>query len=371
MRFAILGDHPDGWAVAAAIAGSKRHQIDAYCGSKAESEVRGLLPSARVTTDLEEILADPEIGAAIVASKAGLRVDQLRRVLQSERSALCVHPLDPIPDAAYEINMLQGDTHQVVVPILPLAVDLGVREFSDKLGGAARLIELEYHSSSNLLFDEENEGTLPHFPGWEILRILGGTIAEVQAFAREESVRRGEPVTAQGRFENGALFRAAYLPGQREARLRLSAILADGVSVIESISVVDDDWRRLVDNFDAAVARLRSSPRAAPGAGPTGTTCVNPSWLDEIRAAELDDAARRSIERRRAVTLDYQEVSEEVGFKGTMTLLGCGLLWFIPLLLLFSVWFPYVGWLIVPVLLGFLLLQLLRWFVPPPSASAP
>ena len=81
----------------------------------------------------------------------------------------------------------------------------------------------------------------------------------------------------------------------------------------------------------------RSTPRAVPGAGPTGRTPADlPSWLDEIRAAELDDAARRSIERRRAVTLEYQEVSEDVGFKGTMTLVGCGLIWFIPVLLILS-----------------------------------
>ena len=35
---------------------------------------------------------------------------------------MCVHPVDARPDGAYEINMLQGDTHQVVVPILPVAI---------------------------------------------------------------------------------------------------------------------------------------------------------------------------------------------------------------------------------------------------------
>ena len=50
-----------------------------------------------------------------------------------------------------------------------------------------------------------------------------------------------------------------------------------------------------------------------------------------------------------------------------MTLIGCGLLWLIPAVLVLSVWLPYVGWLIIPVLFGFLLLQLLRWFVPGPA----
>ena len=71
----------------------------------------------------------------------------------------------------------------------------------------------------------------------------------------------------------------------------------------------------------------------------------------------LDDAARRSVERRRANTLEYPEASEEVGFKGTMTLVGCGVLWVIVVLLFLSVWFPKLGWVIMPVLGAFLVLQ--------------
>src|SRR5262249_21897550 len=40
------------------------------------------------------------------------------------------------------------------------------------------------------------------------------------------------------------------------------------------------------------------------------------TWHDAIRSLELDDAARRSGERRRASTLEYQEATEEAGFKG-------------------------------------------------------
>ena len=86
-----------------------------------------------------------------------------------------------------------------------------------------------------------------------------------------------------------------------------------------------------------------------------------PSWQDVIRALELDDAARRSAAKRRAGTLEYPEASEEAGFKSTMTLVGCGMLWVILLLLFLSFWKPWLGWFIVPVLSVFLLLQGLRW----------
>ena len=89
-----------------------------------------------------------------------------------------------------------------------------------------------------------------------------------------------------------------------------------------------------------------------------------------MRCLELDDAARRSVERRRASALEYPEATEETGFKGTMTLAGCGLLWAVLLLLIGSAWLPWLGWLIIPVLAGFLGLQMLRWVVPAKKPEA-
>jgi hypothetical protein len=85
------------------------------------------------------------------------------------------------------------------------------------------------------------------------------------------------------------------------------------------------------------------------------------SWQDAVRQLELDDAARRSVEKRRASALEYQEATEEAGFKGTMTLFGCGLLWASLILLILSRWVPWAGWLIAPLFGMFLVLQLLRW----------
>ncbi|HEX4589521.1 MAG TPA: Gfo/Idh/MocA family oxidoreductase [Gemmataceae bacterium] len=371
MRFALLGDHADGRAIARALIASGRHHLHAYYGSRTEADARLEWPQVRFLTDLEELLADPAVEAVIVAGKPAERLDQLRRVLQSERSAFCVHPVDAKPDGAYEINMLQGDTHQVVVPLLPLAVNRKVDEIAQRLEttGPPSLVELEYRAPDEPLFEGDGSAARPTFPGWEVLRRLGGAVAEVQAFARDEAVRHGEPATIQGRFESGGLFRAAYYPRRRTTEIRLNVMGPDGESGSFPIGMGEEDWLRLVERFETATTRLRSTPRAAPGSGPAGDAGGPPTWLDEIRAAELDDAARRGIERRKAVTLEYQAVNEDVGFKGTMTLVGCGLLWFIPVLLVISVWLPQIGWLIVPVLFGFLLLQLLRWFVPAPSRS--
>src|SRR5262249_9072132 len=151
-----------------------------------------------------------------------------------------------------------------------------------------------------------------------------------------------------------------------------------------------DPWAPLVQTFEAALAGAPApSPGAdapRPAAGGAGTrfegrsTAISPgrlaaarpraappppspTWQDETRLLELDDTARRSVERRRANTLEYPEATEEVGFKGTMTLVGCSVLWGSLVLLILSHWVPWLGWLVVPLLVPFLALQLLRWVV--------
>ncbi len=105
----------------------------------------------------------------------------------------------------------------------------------------------------------------------------------------------------------------------------------------------------LVEAFEAALTRKEAKL----------------SWQDAVRSLELDDAARRSVERRRVNLMEYQQASEEVGFKGTMTLVGFALLWAVLLLLIASRWLPWVGWLILPLLVVFIGLQLLRYVIPP------
>jgi hypothetical protein len=62
--------------------------------------------------------------------------------------------------------------------------------------------------------------------------------------------------------------------------------------------------------------------------------------------------------------LEYQEATEEVGFKGTMTLVGCALLWVVLLLVVLTAWVPWLRWVIMPLIVVFLGLQLLRYALP-------
>ncbi len=135
------------------------------------------------------------------------------------------------------------------------------------------------------------------------------------------------------------------------------------------------------DKPRSQLAQDRLAAREAITASPTGKfpaarhsvsrsrLTTGPTWQDALRCLELDDAARRSIAKRRSSTLEFQVVTEEAGFKGTMTLVGCGIVWVSLVLLILSVWVPWTGWLILPVFTFFLVLQLLRWVVPAQAAG--
>src|SRR5436305_1635606 len=131
MRFALLGDHPDGLAMARALVFSGRHSLGAYVGPPAGTDLLHRWDlSPQLISDVEEVLADPAIDAAIIAVAPADRAALLRRVLQSERHALCVYPVDQTPDAAYEAAMIQTDTRCALLPLLPDALHPGVQRLA-------------------------------------------------------------------------------------------------------------------------------------------------------------------------------------------------------------------------------------------------
>ena len=75
MRFALLGDRPDGLAMAAALVASGRHELAAY--TTANDALSRLAPAARKVADAEEVLADPAVEAVIAAGGAGALAAQL------------------------------------------------------------------------------------------------------------------------------------------------------------------------------------------------------------------------------------------------------------------------------------------------------
>ncbi len=366
-RFALLGDHPDGLEMARALAASGRHELAIYSGSALGNEYLrrwGLEP--RRVGDLEEVLADPGIQAVIVAGKPAHRPGQLRRALQSERHVLCVCPVDDSPDLAYEAAMAQGDAHVVLFPILPEGLYPAFGRLADLAKSSFRLLEIERWSTEEILLDADDAGHKPGFPGWDMLRRISGEIGELSVLTATEEIEKGQPLLLSGQFVTGGLFQATYIPCQAEAFLRITLvnrnqsaelIFDQGWPGPARLTFTDDQGGHHTETweaFDPWAALVNEFDRAERGL----------TWQDAIRGLELDDAARRSVHRRRTSTLEFQEVTEEASFKGTMTLVGCSILWISLLLLILSAWFPWLGWIIAPVFGVFLAMQVLRWVLP-------
>jgi predicted dehydrogenase len=402
MRFALLGTHPDGLEMACALVGTGRHELLAYSGRSIPAATLACWgPKAEAVGDLEEVLANPAVDAVIVAGTLANRPAQLRRSLQSDRHVLCVHPPDRTPDAAYEAAMIQADTGRVLFPLLPYALHPAVERLAGfaRSPGATRLLEVEYHAAGEFLLEPDENQVKWCLPGWDVLRAVGGEIVEVSALTAREAVELGQPLVLSGVFERGGLFHVSFVANARRRQSRATAIgerdriellfpvgrhgpafltrLDERGELVEEHFPAWDPWPALVDAFEVATGdRPESGPANAETRVTAGTqysvsssrlatarSFVRPSWQDVICALELDDAARRAVAKRRSSVLEYPEATEETGFKGTMTLVGCGLFWLVLLLLILSAWKPWLGWFIVPVLVIFLALQALRWVV--------
>lgn len=376
MRFALLGSHPNALAVARALLATGRHELIALDPAASAFSTSG--GSAQIIPDLEELLANPALDAVIVGSAADLCAVHLRRALQSEHHVLCVPPRPEDADLAYEATMIQGDTRRALVPLLAESLHPALARLAELTSpgpgrlGPPVLIEVERGVPT------QQEGTWGGLPGWASLRRLGGEIAELAAFASTTEPAPEEPILVAGRFERGGLFQIRFAPeGLADQGDRMTVFARDGRARLDlpqgwsgpatlrwqiGESSQEETWPAWDPGPEMARVFVSAMEAASAGAtaGDGGAVC----WQDATRSLELDDAVRRSVERRRAVTLEYPEATEEVGFKGTMTLVGCGLVWAMLVLLILSRWMPFLGWLILPLVIFFLGLQLLRWILP-------
>jgi myo-inositol 2-dehydrogenase/D-chiro-inositol 1-dehydrogenase len=99
----------------------------------------------------------------------------------------------------------------------------------------------------------------------------------------------------------------------------------------------------------------------------------SPSLHDGTRSMELAEAVVRSLRRGRTVDLHYERISEAASFKSIMTSTGCMILLatlvILPLALagpaLGFNWTIYIAYLILPILILFTAVQLLRFGIKP------
>lgn len=399
MRLAVSGNHPDALAVAAALVQTGRHELIRYWGPPDGLEwfqKQGILTVA--VADRDALFADAAIQVWILGDALAERAEVLRRAIRCEKHIVCVHPVDLLPDITYEAALIQEESRKVLLPLLWPRLHPALAELRRLLGsgspGAITLLEGE------LVVRPRPAVPLPPRPGegrrrpppdpgwdghpllwcWDLVRFLGGEVSEVSAVgAGGDQIQPQEPLTVSGRCHNGWMYRLLLIPGSGIYH-RFTLRGPD----CEAVLMIPDDWAdesSLTWQFrgeeskstwnwqpwDALAAEIEKAIGGSP---------MTLSWLDETRCLELFDAVRQSARRRRVIPMAYEEVSEGANFKTVMATLGClVLLGAVLLLIVFlavgAPLVPVAKYVLLPLLVLFLVLQLLGWMIPrrPPPAT--
>ena len=335
--------------------------------------------------ELEEVLVYPGIEMVVVADDLRHRGLILRRAVQSEKHVFCVHPCDTDPHIAYEVAVMQMDTRKLLLPILLDRFTAGMTRLMERCrdGEIGELEAVEFHVgiAEPSSAEGQPDGLLPLI--WDPLRCVGGEIGEVLALPTAGGeLTWSSPATLTGRYTDGGAIQVMLMPRRgsepdrlsvRGRRGRAELAFRLGAPAVQRLRVATDsgESHEEFETWDPWSKLAAELTRTGPDRHP------RLDWFDEIRALELCEAAQRSARRRRVVAVQYEDLSaasETAGFKTVMTMLGCGVLTLALVLLVAMLAFgiPLASWfplLVLPFLILFLLLQLLRWIIPESEAK--
>lgn len=380
MKFALLGVDDQALSIMRAVLESPADEL-IWAGELGESrdEIARLSPAARLDEPWENLLADSAADVVIVAASDGdeeAAADRLRRLVQAGKALLVSHPVHPSMLIGYELDMIRPDSGASILAYAPAHWHPAVARLRSLFGTSAPLGQLEQVVIERRLNDRSAGNVRRHFArDAGLARMLGGELTRLSALAPTSEPRGYASLGVQLSGPANVLIRYSVAPADGENEALLTAIGAGGTAALimpnEGVWALDapdlvgeqplefPDW----DSGREAIERMR---RLLAGDE------VAPPWSDVCREIELADSIQRSLDKGRTVELHYEDYTEDGTFKGTMTSLGCALLWLAPVVLVVGIVLgrmglgigDYIPHLLLGVLAVFLLLQLLRLAVP-------
>jgi myo-inositol 2-dehydrogenase/D-chiro-inositol 1-dehydrogenase len=382
MNILILGNGEEELAWANWVLNHPEHRLDAAFPGFADPAMAGI-PAPR---DLDDALARAGIDVTIVGGPIANRGEYLRRAAAEGLAIICLHPPGADSEAYYQVSLSREETGATIVPDLPFRLHPGVAALRQSLSagemGAFRTLRLEAtHDSA--------AGDLVRVAfarNVDVVRTLLGEIHDLTATGDPPGERPDIELVVQLRTGESRRGEVRIRSGPPEPA-RLIFVAAEGSLSLEFDSLLEGPallTRRTPSSppqvadlppWDAHEAifsvLLLSMARRGEAHLP------GPSLLDGTRAMELAEAAVRSVRRGRTVELHYEAISEEANFKSVMTSTGCLILIAILFVLPLSMagpplgfrWTLFIPYLIPPVLVLFVALQLLRLVVRRPKPS--
>lgn len=384
MNLALLGCDPDLLAVARAAVRQGHRLVWVHHTSPLDREVVVLAPHVRVAHEWEELLAEQEVDAVLVASgDEALRADQLRKLTQAGIPLLVAHPVVMSMLLYYELEMIRAEQKSLLVPCLVGRLHPAVARIAELTGeqSPGGIGQLEQVTIERSVVGPVRETVLHHFShDIDLARALGGELNKVTATAASDEASRYANLSVQLSGTTGTLVRwsveAVGAPGGRltmrgtrgKATLEMPGPVFDGPTAwrLEIAATGETPRSEEFVPWDASTAALELLDRALAGQP------VHPDWIDAARDIEITETIDRSLARGRTIELHFEDYSEEATFKGTMTSLGCGLLVAALAALIVAAiaaqagvtWAGYYLYVLLGVLGLFLLLQLLKLVFP-------
>ena len=336
-----------------------------------------------VASDPDEGLSIPDLDAIIVGGPIDARGEALRRVAADGRAIICLHPPGPNADTYYQVSMSLRETGAVIVPDTPLRLHPGVARLREALVGG----ELGEFRVLRLV--------VPAEPGEDLARVAFARVADVvpALLGELKSVNAsGDPpgtepeheLIVQLRDHQGRRAEVRVSTDRAEAA-RIALVGSHGSWTLEYGPSLEDPARLISRSASSDEERIEEfdawDPRAAIlGALSTAREAAqerrplpSPNLLDGARAMELSEAVVESLRRGRTIDRHHERVDERTSFRAVMTSFGC--LMFPGMLALFSAslagralgveWAVYLAYPIPPVLIAFVVLQLLQLGIRP------
>ncbi len=370
MNFLILGGGAEELGWARAIAGRAEHRLRAAYPGFAE------LPEVPRPGDFEDALATSGVEAVVVGGVIEERAEALRRVAAVGMPAICLHPPGDDSEAYYQVALSREETGAVLVPDLPARLHPGVEALRQALRGRAlgAFRGIRYESPTSLDGGDLARHALPRVI--DVVRALLGEVEAVTATGDPPGDRPSENLVVQLRGPEGRRAEVRLWTGPVEPS-RLVVAGAEGSLTLEydpTFATAARLIRRASGGGETVVPLDDWDPHAAileTLAGAIAGREAHPDLVDGTRATELAEATVRSLRRGRTVDLHHEEVSEEGTFKSVMISFGCIILLCILVALPAALvgpalglpWTIYIAYVIPPVLIGFIFLQLLRFVI--------
>jgi hypothetical protein len=348
MRIALLGTDPDLLQLASAAVGEGH--VVSWLGDVRNEDavaVERLAPGRPDQSDEWELVVDRNTADAVFIGRgsapAELRAEQLKRIAAEAMPMLVVHPACDSVLPYYEVDMTRREMGGLVRHYNPVSghpvfelLSAWVRDGHPAIGSIHQV------TCERRLSDTSRRNVLLHLDrDVEPLAVVAGDIRRVSAIGpridQESFAALQVQMTCNGpasvRWSVGTAAGAnpslmMTLVGERGS-VTLHAFDAEPFGEPQpwtlEITVGQLADRQSLESFDPARLAIQQFDRAINTTDGEQQLAMS-TWSTATRDMEVADAIELSLEKGRTLDVHQQELTEQLAFRGTMSAIGCGLL---------------------------------------------